>query len=65
MPYSIGKRLQVGELKPTMISIQLGDCFVKYPMGVLNDVPLQVGKFFIPYDFVVMKTKRTLKSPSL
>ena len=24
-------------------------------MGILEDVPLQVGKFFIPYDFVVIE----------
>jgi len=24
-------------------------------MGILEDVPLQVGKFFVPCDFVVME----------
>jgi len=24
-------------------------------MGILEDVSLQVGKFFIPYDFLVME----------
>ena len=55
MPHSICKRLQVGGLKPTIISIELVDCFVKCPIRVLEDVPLQVGKFFIPYDFVVIE----------
>jgi len=31
MPYSICKRLQVGELKPTMISIQLADQILQVP----------------------------------
>jgi len=31
------------------------DRSVKYPIGVLKDVPLQVGKIFIPCDFVVME----------
>jgi len=55
MPYSICKPLQVGELKPTTISIQRADHFVEYPIGMLEDVPLQVGKFFIPCDFVVIE----------
>ena len=40
MPYSICKKLQVGDLKPTTISLQLADRSVKYPLGVLMDVPL-------------------------
>jgi len=40
MPYSICKKLQVGELKPTTNSLQLADRSVKYPLGVLEDVVL-------------------------
>ena len=57
MPYSICKKLQVRDLKPTTISLQLVDRSVKYPTCILEDVPLQVGKFFIPCDFVVMEIK--------
>ena len=63
MPYSICKRLQVGELKPTSISIQLTDRSVKYPIGMLEDVPLQVGKFFTPCDFVVMEMEEDSQIP--
>jgi len=45
----------VGDLKPRTISLQLADRFVKYPMDILEDIPLQVGKFLIPYDFMVME----------
>ncbi|XP_021769454.1 uncharacterized protein LOC110733674 [Chenopodium quinoa] len=55
MLLSICKKLQMGELKPTRISLQLADRSVKFPLGVLEDVPLRVGKFFIPCDFVVME----------
>ncbi|XP_057252154.1 uncharacterized protein LOC130592059 [Beta vulgaris subsp. vulgaris] len=47
MPLSICNKLQMGELKPTRISLQLADRSVKFPLGVLEDVPLRVGKFFI------------------
>ena len=32
-------------------------------MGVLEDVPLQVGKFFIPCDFVVMEMEEDSRIP--
>jgi len=44
----------VGELKASMMSIQLVNLSVKYPMGILEDVPLQVEKIFMHCDFVVM-----------
>jgi len=55
MPYSICKKLQVGDLKPTIISIQVVDHSMKYPTEVLEDAPLQVRKFLILYDFVVIE----------
>ncbi|XP_021730683.1 uncharacterized protein LOC110697601 [Chenopodium quinoa] len=63
MPLSICKKLQMGELKPTRISLQLADRSVKFPLGVLEDVPLRVGKFFIPCDFVVMEMEEDAHVP--
>jgi len=44
-----------GELKSTIFSIQLADRSVKYRIEILEDLPLQVGKFLIPYGSVVME----------
>ena len=63
LPYSIYKKLQVGEMKPTTISLQLADRSIKYPLGILEDVPLQVGKFFIPCDFVVLEIEEDSRIP--
>ncbi|XP_021731021.1 uncharacterized protein LOC110697925 [Chenopodium quinoa] len=63
MPLSICKKLQMGELKPTRISLQLADRSVRFPLGVLEDVPLRVGKFFIPCDFVVMEMDEDVNVP--
>ncbi|XP_010527729.1 PREDICTED: uncharacterized protein LOC104805026 [Tarenaya hassleriana] len=54
LPLSIFKKLNVGELKPTRMALQLADRSVKYPAGILEDVPLKVGNFYIPVDFVVL-----------
>jgi len=32
-------------------------------MGILEDVPLQVGKFFIPCDFIVMEMEEDSRIP--
>ncbi|XP_057249286.1 uncharacterized protein LOC104908630 [Beta vulgaris subsp. vulgaris] len=63
MPLSICKKLNMGELKPTRISLQLADRTVKFPLGILEDVPLRVGKFLIPSDFVVMEMKKMQTFP--
>ncbi|XP_021747615.1 DNA damage-inducible protein 1-like, partial [Chenopodium quinoa] len=63
MPLSICEKLQMGELKPTRISLQLADRSVKFPLGILEDVPLRVGKFFIPCDFVVMEMEEDAHVP--
>ena len=63
MPYSICKKLQVGDLKPTTSLLQLADIFVQYPFGILEDVPLQVGKFFILCDFIVMEMEEDSHIP--
>ncbi|XP_074357383.1 UBA domain-containing protein Mud1-like [Apium graveolens] len=63
MPLSICDKLQMGELKPICISLQLVDRTVKYPLGVLEDVPLKVGKFYIPCDFVIMEMEEDANIP--
>jgi len=54
MPYTIFKRLGLGDLTPTRISLQLVDRSIKYPMSILEDVPIKVGDFYVPIDFVVL-----------
>src|ERR1043165_8840077 len=50
MPLSISKKLDMGELRPTKISVQLEDQLVKYPVRILENVPVQIGQFYIPTD---------------
>ncbi|XP_021737696.1 uncharacterized protein LOC110704207 [Chenopodium quinoa] len=55
MPYLVYQRLEIGELFPTNITLQLVDRSIKFPKGKLEDVPLRVGKFVILVDFVVLE----------
>ncbi|KAJ9162845.1 hypothetical protein P3X46_022587 [Hevea brasiliensis] len=63
MPLSICKKLEIGELKPTTISLQLADRSVKYPIGILENIPIKVGKVFIPVDFIVLEMEEDVKIP--
>ncbi|KAJ9189389.1 hypothetical protein P3X46_000692 [Hevea brasiliensis] len=63
MPLSICKKMEIGELKPTTISLQLADRSIKYPVGILENIPIKVGKFFIPVDFVVLEMEGDVKIP--
>jgi hypothetical protein len=57
MPRLVFERLGIGDLKQTNISLQMADESVRLPIGILEDIPIQVGKFFIPIDFVVCDMK--------
>ncbi|RVW69109.1 hypothetical protein CK203_060677 [Vitis vinifera] len=61
LPYSVYKKLRLGGLKPTTMTISLADRSVKIPRGVIEDVLVQVDKFYYPVDFVVLDTDSTIK----
>ncbi|RVW23878.1 Retrovirus-related Pol polyprotein from transposon 17.6 [Vitis vinifera] len=61
LPYSVYKQLGLGELKPTSITLSLADRSVKIPRGMIEDVLVQVDKFYYPVDFVVLDTNPTIK----
>ena len=60
LPYSIYKQLGLGELKPTSITL-LVDRYVKIPRDMIEDVLVQVDKFYYPVDFVVLDTDPIIK----
>ena len=57
LPYSMYKQLWLGELKPTSITLSLADRSIKIPKGTVEDVLIQVDKFYYPVDFVVLDTE--------
>ncbi|RVW72205.1 Transposon Ty3-I Gag-Pol polyprotein [Vitis vinifera] len=52
LPYSVYKQLGLGGLKPTTMTLSLANRSVKIPRGVIEDVLVQVDKFYYPVDFV-------------
>ena len=56
-------RPEDSEIKPTRMSLQLADCSIKYPYGVVEDVLMKEDKFVFLMDFVVMDIKEDSKVP--
>ena len=54
LPDSVYEQLGLGELKSTSIILQLADRFVIVPKGVVEDVLVQVDKFYFPVDFIIL-----------
>ncbi|KAJ9565234.1 hypothetical protein OSB04_001200 [Centaurea solstitialis] len=54
MPLSVFKSLEIGEARPTTISIQLADKSLVWPKGKIEDVLVQVDKFIFPADFIIL-----------
>ena len=65
MPLSVVKRLSLGELTPTAITLQMSDRSMAQPEGILEDVLVKVGKFVFPVDFVVMQMEEDTQVPLL
>ena len=55
MPLSVVQRLNLGELTPTTITLQMADRSMAQPEGILEDVLVKVGKFIFPVDFVIIQ----------
>ena len=64
MPYSVYLLLGLGEIKPTSIVLQLADRSVRRPRGIVEDVLIQIDKFYYPVDFLVLDTQSVVDMES-
>ena len=63
MPLSMCRRLGELEIMPTRMTLQLADCSITRPYGVIEDVLVRVKHFTFPVDFVVMDIEEDTKIP--
>ncbi|RDX84347.1 Retrovirus-related Pol polyprotein, partial [Mucuna pruriens] len=54
MPASIYRSLNFGDLEPTGMTIQLANRSIVQPLGVLEDVLVQINELIFPADFYVL-----------
>ena len=57
LPFSVYEQLGLGELKTTYVVLQLADRSIKVPKGIVEDVLVQIDKFYFPVDFIVLDTE--------
>src|SRR5436190_20055763 len=63
MPYSLFQKLDIGEVRPTTISLQLADHSIVYPRGIIEDVLMKVEHFIFPVDFVALDMEEDRGKP--
>ncbi|XP_031268654.1 uncharacterized protein LOC116127130 [Pistacia vera] len=57
------RKLGIGEVKPTTISVQFADKSIKHPMGIIEDVLVKVDKFIFSADFFVLDMEEDKEIP--
>ncbi|KAH9705552.1 Endonuclease [Citrus sinensis] len=57
LPDSVFMKLGLGELHPTPVVLQLANLSTKIPRGIVEDVLIQVDKFYFLVDFIVIDTQ--------
>ncbi|XP_057745005.1 uncharacterized protein LOC130962865 [Arachis stenosperma] len=63
MPLSLMKKLKINELKPTDVILQLADKTQKRALGVVENILVKVGKYFLPADFVILEMEESYLHP--
>ncbi|GJY91556.1 reverse transcriptase domain-containing protein [Tanacetum coccineum] len=65
MPYSLYAKLSLETLKPTKMSVRLAEKSFQYPVGIAENMLVEVGKFTFPADFVILEMEEDSKVPLL
>ena len=65
MPLSVAKKLSLGELTPTTVTLQMADITMEKPEGFIEDVLVKVGKFIFPVDFIILDMEEDSQVPLL
>ncbi|KAG7578973.1 Retrotransposon gag domain [Arabidopsis thaliana x Arabidopsis arenosa] len=63
MPLSVARRLGFNRYKSCQIQLILADRSVRVPHGMLEDLPVRIGRVEIPTDFVVLEMDEEPKDP--
>ncbi|GKA69779.1 putative nucleotidyltransferase, ribonuclease H [Tanacetum coccineum] len=63
MSYSMFLRLNLGELKPTRMCIELANKTTQFPKGIAENVVVKIDKFVFPVDFVIFYMEEDHRIP--
>ena len=63
MPFLVAKKLNLGEITPTALSLQIDYRSLSFLKGIIEDVLVKVDKFIFPMDFVVLDIEEDGAAP--
>ncbi|GJW52731.1 putative nucleotidyltransferase, ribonuclease H [Tanacetum coccineum] len=63
MPYTMYKKLGLGEPKATRMSLELVDRSIQYLRGIIENLLIKVDKFILPIDFVILDMPEDSRVP--
>ena len=63
MSLSIFKKLGLGQVKPTMMSLQLANRSVKHPKVVIKDMLVKVDKLIFQVEFIMLDMEEHKEVP--
>ncbi|KAK8652156.1 hypothetical protein V6N13_061178 [Hibiscus sabdariffa] len=63
MPKFVFKKLDIGEAKPTTVTLQLADRSYVQPEGKIEDILVRVDKFIFPVDFLILDCEADEHAP--
>ena len=63
MPFTIYKKLGLGDSKPTAMRLLMADRTMKRPIGILHDVVVKVESFIFPADFAILDCEVDFEVP--
>ncbi|GKD83672.1 reverse transcriptase domain-containing protein [Tanacetum coccineum] len=63
MPYSLYTKLSLETLKPTKMSVRLADRSFQHPIGIAENMLVEVRKFTFPMDFIILEMEKDSKVP--
>nr|GEW92073.1 reverse transcriptase domain-containing protein [Tanacetum cinerariifolium] len=61
MPYSLYAKLSLETLKLIKMGVRLADRSFQYPVGIAENMLVEVGKFTFPADFVILEMEKDSK----
>ena len=59
--FSVYQKIGLGELKPTLVTLQLADHSVREPRGIVEDVLVKIEQFYYPIDFIILDYQPVLQ----
>ncbi|XP_058009398.1 uncharacterized protein LOC131183180 [Hevea brasiliensis] len=62
-PWSFSIPFLIGNKNIDKALCDLGASSVKYPIGILENIPIKVEKFFIPIDFIFLEMEEDIQIP--